>query len=372
MRVLIAADYATPASGNFVASLVELGRRMQDKEHEIVFCFPISAYTTSDKSWTNWLRKEGFTVYLFDKAEPEEKQLAFLKAVISKHDIDLIHIHFGMFHHVILHHVWRLGVKVLVHDHMGFSPNVRKKTIASCMLKSLVYRVKHIGLICVAPEKFRVFRFARRWLLPNGLSFIRNVDHSATREECRTELGLQPEDRLCLFLGWELYIKGLDIAVKAVNSLHEKNPHLLLGIIGVGTPPKKQRLDSIRQKTGVDPESSWIRYLPSREDMFAYHRAADVYLSASRSEAFSYGLLETISQNTPAAVSDIEGTAWSKGYSKAFIYPTEDYLACADAIQSALDAGRSPSNYAEMLDRYSIERWCNSVYSIYKKMLGIK
>ena len=102
--------------------------------------------------------------------------------------------------------------------------------------------------------------------------------------------------------------------------------------------------------------------------MFSYHRAIDVYLSASRSEAFSYGILETISQNTPVVLSDIIDTRWCIKYSKAFSYPVENYQKCADAIEKAIKAGRKESNYKDIIEEFSIGNWCERVIDVYNNV----
>ena len=84
---------------------------------------------------------------------------------------------------------------------------------------------------------------------------------------------------------------------------------IVLGILGHSCTLNDDSLHSIKEFAGVDPHSSFIKYLESTYDIFAYHKAADVYLSASRTEAFPYSVLESISQNTPLVVSDIPGTA---------------------------------------------------------------
>ena len=90
-------------------------------------------------------------------------------------------------------------------------------------------------------------------------------------------------------------------------------------------------------------------------------------MSASRTEAFPYSVLEAISQNTPLVVSNIPATAWAHSYDKTFVYPTEDYNACANAIEQALKLDRNaPSNYNEFIEKYSIENWCTAIKGIYK------
>ena len=369
MNVLIAADYATPASGNFIASCVELGRYLKNKGDNLFFIFPENANTLSEGSWVKWLEREGFVVELTTKDKTESQKLDFLKSFIKKYNIDILHIHFGFFHHTVNSFAGELGVKILVHDHMDFSVegSVFKQKIR-CGLTSLIYRKNKITVVSVNPQKDSSYVFARHKYVPNGLSLLRNVSVSASRDECRAEIGITPDEKLCLFMGWDIYRKGLDIAVRAVNELRKDNPKILLGVVGMGSLPSSDSLKIISERTGIDPNSDWIRYLPSREDMFAYHRAADAYLSASRKEAFSYGILEAISQNVPVAVSDIKGTSWCHDYDKVVIYSTENHKDCADAINNAIALGNSPSNYRKIVDEYSVGIWCERIYKIYQEL----
>lgn len=370
MNILIAADYGTPASGNFVASCVELGRILKIGGSTLTFIIKENNNTRSETSWVHWLEREGHRVYLTKYPLQQEEALVFLKQVITAHKIDILHIHFGMFHRLAVSNSKSLGVKVVVHDHMDFpaGANLRKE-ILRCLAYSLVYRINGVAVVSVNPNKNQAYALAKHWYVPNGLSMIRNVPESISREQMRLELGLVPEDKICLFLGWDLRRKGLDIAVTAIAKLREENPHMLLAVVGVGIPPSQNCLEFLSGTTNVDPHSPWIRYWPSREDMFAYHRAADVYLSASRSEAFSYGILEAISQNTPVVASDIKGTSWCHSYDKAVIYPTENPSACAQAIRQSLKLGQSQSNADKIVCDYSIEKWCNQMLDVYRKML---
>ena len=365
MNVLVAANYATPASGNFISSMLELGLRLIEQGDSMIFIVPSNYNTQSEQSWVHWLEKNGFTVYLVDKEQEESASLAFLQQVIAKHHVDVLHLHFDMYHHLATHHAKELGVKIVIHDHMYLAAGSSQlKQFANYLAKSLIYRIKGISVISVNKYKSHAYFFARHWYIPNGLSMKRNVEHSATREECRSRLGFHDDEIVCLLLGWDPFIKGCDIAARAISSLRA-NKNIVLGIVGFGTPPNPKNKAWIGEKTGIDPDCGWIRYLPSTEDMFSYHRAADLYLSTSRTEAFPYGVLETISQNNPVVVSDIKGTKWCENYTKAFVYPVEDADACADAILNAIDAGERESNAEAVIAPYSIDRWCERMIDIY-------
>lgn len=372
MNILIAANYAAPASGNFIGSMMELGKHLSVNGSSISFVFPSSENTTRDGSWTHWLENEGFRVFLVDMTQSQEDQLLLLRSIIAECQIDILHIHFGMFHSLAIHHRDQLPVEIIIHEHMGYPAgcNHLKQTFRY-MARSAVYRAKRVRIISVSKTIDAVHIFAKHYFIPNGISFSRNMQYSLSREERRAKLGLSPDDKLVLFLGWDAYIKGLDVAIKAVSECRKRDPNLILGLIGVGYSEKNRSF--VQNRAGISLDSPWIRKLPGGEDMFSYHRAADVYLSASRTEAFPYGLLEAISQNTPIVISDIAGTRWCKEYNRSYSYPVEDPQKCAGAILGALaDDHADTSNAQQMIEKYSIENWIRRVEQVYSETMSDK
>lgn len=367
MNVLIAANYAAPKSGNFIASLIALGRRLRKDGNNVYFVFP------KQTEWFDWLKDEGFNISAFDPDNYSiDEQFDELNKLIKEFNIDILHIHFGMFRQAVIKNRKQIkNVKILIHDHMdlyvGTSYLLQR---IGFVLISLVYSLKRIAVIAVNKKKCTNYFFLRKkWFVPNGLSLERYLSHSMTRDECRTDLGVKSNEKVCFILGWDLKRKGLDIALKAVQKCREKDQSIILGAIGAGEgAPTDFAKSFITNECGIDPNASWIRYFNNYEDMFALHRAVDVYISASRKEAFSYGLLEAISQNTPVVVSNIKGTYWASEYSNSHFYPVEDSDKCAEAIIEALNQGRCESNYKEMVDRYSIEKWCDKITEIYNNI----
>lgn len=369
MNILIAANYATPQSGNFIASMVALNEALRRQGDTLYFIFPDCPNTRREGSWVSWLLAEGCTVHLVNREHPDSNRLHELQGFIREHQINVLHIHFAMYQDLILRHRRELPVGIVVHDHADFAADtslLRQKVYN--LLLSLRYRLKNVGMISVSARRDLSYRFCKHWHVPNGLSHRRHVVHSRTRDECREELGFNPEDKVCLFLGWALQLKGLDIACKALEQLHQHDPCVRLAIVGVGNPPTEKAQTFLRTQVGIDPHSPWIHYLPDTEDMFAYHRMADVYLSASRTEGFSYGILEAISENTPVAFSDIPGTRWVQAYDHGYMYPVEDPTACAQAISQALDTGRTHSNATQITAAYSIDLWCRRILEIYHSL----
>ena len=61
MNIMIAADYATPKSGNFIASIIALGRRLRNDDEHVLFVFP------EKKEWIQWFIEEKFDVEILNR-----------------------------------------------------------------------------------------------------------------------------------------------------------------------------------------------------------------------------------------------------------------------------------------------------------------
>lgn len=373
MNILIAAKYATTKSGNFIASLLELSLQLKDQGHFVYFMFPKAAQERSE--WLPWLKENGFEVILFDDKQNSKNIFQDLQLYIQQYNINLIHCHFGFCLKELSLNIHKFpGVKLLIHDHMDYSPdkNIPAQYIKQWLL-SLIFRVQGIGVISVMKKKSAGYWLCKKkqvWFVPNGLSLLRNIERPKTREEMRKQLGISDDEQLILLLGWNMNLKGVDIAIRAVEELRQINPKVQLGFLGLGEKPALYRCEWIKEKTGIDPlKTPWLRFFPDAEDIFACHMAADTYLSASRREAFSYGLLESISQNVPTVVSNIPGTSWALAYNKCFSYSVEDPSECAKALERALSMRFDESNSDELVSRYNIDTWCSDVISIYHKMM---
>ncbi|MBQ7646083.1 MAG: glycosyltransferase family 4 protein [Clostridia bacterium] len=321
-------------------------------------------------SWWDYIEESGYELILFDINRPDDELSSLLLKIIEEKKIDLIHSHFSCLYEVLL---WNKElhskVKILMHDHMDYVAEQPEKPQKKKQRKAAKrYREYGIGVVSVMKKKHRGYRgVPNRYYVPNGITFKRNVERSLTREEYREKLGLSENDKFCLFLGWSIYGKGIDIALNALISIREIRKDFYLGIIGFGSNPSDEQIEKIQKVVGFDPRVDGVRFLDSEEDMFALHRAADVYLSASRTEAFSYGILEAISQNVPTVVSDIPGTKWSWKYSKCFKFKNEDVDGCSAALLKAVETRNDDSNRAEMIEKYSIDKWCDKMIKIYDK-----
>ena len=274
MKVLIAADYGSPYGGNFIGSLLDLGDAMRIRGDDLLFLFPLRK--EGERFWVQYIRDLGYTVSLVDMDRDDAEILNNLSEIIREYHIDVIHSHFGMLHHYFLYERKRLGnVKLLLHDHMGYSHELSMKMQQQKnSLRSILYMKNRIGVISVMQQKDTSYSLnvGRHWYVPNGISFRRCLTESLSRLERRKEKGVAERTKLVLVFGWNFDIKGIDIAVRGVQEARKIDSSIELAIVIQDEHPTDEQIEFLISNTGMNPLSSpWIHFWPGIEDVYSYH-----------------------------------------------------------------------------------------------------
>ena len=184
------------------------------------------------------------------------------------------------------------------------------------------------------------------------------VDHElfapGERSRARSDLGLDPDEFIVLYVGRMQFIKGTDVVVDAISGLRENNPHLaartrgiLLGAVSgqaasasgqaasgssggmssaldedMASASSGERSSGDRVRQAGSASSQYLRDLasaiaaePSIEvrspvpahELVTYYRAADILLVPSRSESFGLVAAEASASGLPAIASAVGG-----------------------------------------------------------------
>ena len=80
-NILLAAEYRTPRSGNFIASLLDLAEALRESGRDTVFLFPARK---ERYPWAEWLCAHGFSVYFLEDGKTAEEKLAFVKDLVDR------------------------------------------------------------------------------------------------------------------------------------------------------------------------------------------------------------------------------------------------------------------------------------------------
>jgi glycosyltransferase involved in cell wall biosynthesis len=133
---------------------------------------------------------------------------------------------------------------------------------------------------------------------------------------------------------WEpLY--GVDVMAKAFVHAAQQRPELRLFMLGNGSMAAELR--RIFMQGGVLERVRFVGQI-SQNDLPRYYRAADLYISASRSDGSSVSLMEALACGLPALVSDIPGNReWVTPGKEGWWFPDGDADALAQGILDAVD-----------------------------------
>ncbi len=159
--------------------------------------------------------------------------------------------------------------------------------------------------------------------------------HESQAAALRSRLGWQGCFVLLSTRAWEPGY-GVNLIARAFVQIARQRPELRLLLLGGGS--QAALLRRIFLSGGVLERVHFAGQV-SQPALPDYFRAADLYVSASRSDGSSISLLEALACATPALVSDIPGNReWINHGAQGWWFRDGDVAALSQAIDNALDA----------------------------------
>jgi glycosyltransferase involved in cell wall biosynthesis len=121
---------------------------------------------------------------------------------------------------------------------------------------------------------------------------------------------------------------------------------------------------------------SSIRVLPPTESIADLYSAADIFISASRSEGWPYSVAEALANGVPVASTRIPGVSWAAdapgvtffrpGDSRGLVQAIR-YIASLPAADRSALAGRSR---AFIRERHSVQEWARRIVRLFEETTG--
>jgi len=182
-------------------------------------------------------------------------------------------------------------------------------------------------------------------IIPPGVDTSRF--YPIPKDEARAAIGLQPTDRLLLFVGRIEPLKGVDTLLEAIGQLHTSGlqveaPHNL-AIVG-GDPnaslqemnAEMLRLQQLTRSLGID---DLVLFLGKRSQdaLPYYYSAADAVVMPSHYESFGMVALEAMACGTPVVASQVGGLAFLvKDGLTGYVIPDGDATTLAERLAELL------------------------------------
>lgn len=360
MKVLLACDYLGPNPGNFIPSILELDKHIREHGGEVVYAFPKVCQTFC---WCNEMINDGNKIYFYEN-KSFLYGIQFLNDIIKREEITIIHTHFEPFDKPTLFiKLMHPKVKIIWHLHDDFTLGRMQKLTILQRLKMFA-RDRLVTTIAVSPHiKTRHGYVLINHIAPAYLPPV--TKYELQNDKLRELIGATSEEIVILFFGWDKIRKGLDIACEMLSYLPEKVRRYSKLCIQVTKSPENEQF--VREHCKY-PEK--IRWLKSTPDVYNYHMAADIMLSAARSETFAYTIMEALAVGTSVVSSDIPGVQWSKDYQNIWYFENGNARSCAKAIERCLEERNRKTAMETAYDireKLPIENWCKRIFEIYSK-----
>ncbi|MGF1589342.1 MAG: glycosyltransferase family 4 protein [Pleurocapsa sp.] len=181
---------------------------------------------------------------------------------------------------------------------------------------------------------------------------------SISTEAGRAKIGLQPEDKVVLYVGRFDPRKGIETLVRAVSQSEvRKQQNLKLIIAGGSTPGRKdgkerERIEGIVNELGLQDITTFPG-LVQHQDLIYYYAAADVCVVPSHYEPFGLVAIEAMASGTPVVASQVGGLKYTVvDEVTGLLAPPQEEQAFASAINQIL----SNPSWCEQLGKNARER----------------
>lgn len=290
-----------------------------------------------------------------------------LDKVIKREQPDIIHTHFDGYDEYAVKA--NIKAKVIWHHHnyRVLMDNFFKRMYQKIMLcKQYAIVGKNVYIIAISDYsvndiKEYGFNINKIAVIPNGIQKERIV----YKDRC-----INNTTKIFLNYGGRAYQKGLDILIKAVRLLKNKNLSFKI-LITDGVDTK----DVIKKYFGEDVPKE-IEIVNQTDNINELLGRCDYFISASRFETFSYAIAEAMLSGTPVISSNIKGTRWSYGQPSVISFETENVIDLANKMEKIINGKIKVTEESlnisrkYILDHYTTDVWSRQVIKFYEKLLN--
>lgn len=345
--VLHICDYAANYKGGFINALEFLRKDVEKDGIEHIYLFPHRALSTKAKEWINELRSDGATVYV--QTDSFFRNVFLVRKILKEHKVKKIFRHFNDLYMDIITRVFFPSVPVV-----RFFQCTYNATGFSHRLRALLYKKDVlVGVSKSVTEKARDSFPDRQ---------IDTLEHALSLERFSKVDPFEKTDKIsCLAVGYNVWVKGVDLTFEVFKRLREKYDVLLYVVVASHLEEFEAQ---IKKQFGTRPE--WLTVLPPTENIGTYYHNTDIILSPSRSEgALPFVVFEAMYCGSLAVVSDIPQQLTDK-VSTVRYFKSENIEDYEKVLSQAIEDVNRPETQAErekakaeIVSNYSMQVWCD-------------
>lgn len=353
--ILQVLNYNPIYRGNFIDSMEALNDELSKEEGKNIYLFVKPSAVERD--WVQSLISDGKKVYFLTGEKSQDIEI--IRRIISTEEVEFVHTHFLTTEQWLLIDKATKGCKVILvqhwHHHLP-SPSFAKNLVR----KVLWRRSNFIGVSESVASELKMLFPKKSMVVENAINFER-------LESFEEYPDLKTDGVNCLLFGYNWYVKGVDIALKAVKKLVDEGEKINLWIsLSANKDVVSQKVKEVLQ---IEETPDWIHILTARNDVATYYRAADIFLSTSRQEGFCYSVVEAaycgckiVASKIPAQEDlEVPNVEW-------FESENSDSLAKAIKLQIMKTAECGELQKEALRKRYSLDVWVKNMLEAYDSL----
>lgn len=365
MKVIHISNYFAAFRGSFIHQLELLGERIVDSGGEMIFIFP---YRAKEIEWCKSLC-EKYRVYFVSciNRKNKNKVLRELKEIVNTEKPDIVHSHFDGYDVSITKATSKSVVK-FYHRHNEFDISklcwYKKIYALATIRKNMTYLKKRGYSIFTSKDMLNEF-LNKKYVLPEKSNVIINGIATKRLDEIVDIEKIYDKPVIFSIIGnWDR--KGGDIIFNAIEKINSNEIKVYLASI--------VSKEFIKEKCGYIPK--WLIDLDITDNINQYYSMANIFVSASRKETFSYALAEAVYCGLPCISSYIGGVQWAKELPNVKFFLNEDVeeliIKILDTIDNPINENEISISKEIIKEKYSEYTWCKNIYSYYIKLVDNK
>lgn len=374
-RVLHVTDYASAYEGAFIRQLRMLDEEIRGRDgRESAICLTRNALA---RPWVHTLRDDGWQLREIPDGTPwpERRVAGAIRDAVLELRPDVVHVHFGTYDlstRAALRRLRRrLGddmPRLVWHYRTALETSVEERSALRRWKDVLKFgrAAQDVDLVVGVTNALAEEVVARGVPSDRARGIVAGCDtdtfraDAAMRRRVRESLGVADDDVLLMHMGWSWHRKGGDLLAEAVRSLEAAGGARVVAC-SIGAPE--------------DAVLGPVRALPITDRVHQYHQAADVFISASRSEGFGNGLVEAMACERVAVAAAAGGQLETfAGLDGVLTIPTDDAGALARAIRTLVEQRANwpalgAANRRHVVERHSMRRWARDMADAYAELV---
>lgn len=219
---------------------------------------------------------------------------------------------------------------------------------------------------------------AQRWLrrhsvrtpisvIPTGIG----QGTSIVRAEARAILGVNPDQRMLLYVGRIAREKNMEMLFRAVSRAFDSDPSLVFWLVGDG--PMRSECVDLARDLGIGDRVRFVGFIP-RNEVDIYYAAADLFVFASMTETQGLVVGEAMSYGLPPVVVSGGGASAAVQDGENGIIVGNDAQALSSAILQILNHDVAYTRISEAARKsmrgQTVSAMAQKVVDVYDQVLG--